>query len=233
MTTALSPPPPPRVTWTFHGTVLVHNYQETLDWLGRFCGCAALECSTADAPVYRIGGCCTLGDNLIELMEPYPAGAPTERALAKYGPSYYNLALQVADLKAACDFLNAHGAETTVPAEAGFTFTRPSHTCGIQLEWADRKNHDWDPRWGAVPPPGPRPLIEAPRMAWWGAMVADPAADAARLAELMGEPLAFLRPDAPDDEPVAAISLHDGLFMLYRLPAAPETEQRLWGKALR
>ena len=225
------PLPPPGVRWTFHGTILIENYAQALDWLGRFCGCVALQYVEADAPVWRRGGCCAIADNVLEFMEPNAEDAPTARALKKYGPAYYNLALQVEDLKEACAFFNANGAETTVPAERGFTFTRPSGTAGIQLEWADLES-EWDPRFGAAVPPGPDPLVPVPRVAWWGALVADPARDVERLALLCGSPPIFLRADAPDDEPVSAISLKDGLFMIYRLPADQAVEQRLWGKAL-
>jgi hypothetical protein len=222
--------PPPVLRGTFHGTALVENYDRALEWLGRFCGCVALEFSRMGAPGWRDGGCCAIGDSLIELAEPNGPDVPTMHTLRKYGPGYLNLALNVADLKAACAFLNSHGAETTVPPERGFTFTRPSGTQGVQLEWAAVQGA-WDPRFGAVAPPRPTPLIETPRIAWWGALVAEPEADAERLGLLMGSPPLFLRPDAADDEPVAAISLRDGLFVLYRLPAERQVEQRLWGKA--
>src|SRR5205085_1877824 len=102
------------------------------------------------------------------------------------------------DLAAACRFFNANGAEHTVPPERGFTFTRPSQTCGVQFEWADGERSWWDPKWGAPVPPGPTPLVDAPRMAWWGALLADPIADVERISLLCGTPPIFHRPDATD-----------------------------------
>jgi hypothetical protein len=222
---------PPRVRWTFHGTAAVRSYQATLDWLGRFVGCVALEVSDAPPPIARYGGCCWLGDSQIELAQPNAADTPTARFIERFGPGYLNLALQLDDLGIADAWFSAHGAKPTLPPDNGFTFTRPSETCGLQFEWADFSDQHWDPRQGGQIPLRPPALIDAPRIAHWGALVQDPAAAVARLAELWPAPLLFLREDAPLHEPAAALSLADGVLTLYRLPADSAEEARLWGRS--
>ncbi|MBV9994295.1 MAG: hypothetical protein JO127_03685 [Caulobacteraceae bacterium] len=223
--------PPPGIRWTFHGTALVENYHTAVEWLGRFIGLVPLESSDAGPPINRFGGCCTFGDTMLELMQSNDPNSSIGRWLAKSGPSFYNLAIQVADLVAAAEWLAKHEVGIVVPPENHFTFTRPSTSCGLHLEWADTHNPEWDPHFGHQPQPGPPPLIEAPRVAWWGALVEDPKASVERLAAIFGVRPSFVRLDAPDDQAVASLPLPDGFFNLYRLPADAETERRLWGSS--
>ncbi|WP_397589382.1 hypothetical protein [Sphingorhabdus sp.] len=219
----------PRVVWTFHGTALVRSYQGALDWLNRFTGCTALEFSDVGPPVARRGGCCTIGDNLIELMEPNDAASPGWRYLDRFGPGMFNLALQVNDAVAMSAALAERNAPVIFPPDDGFTFTHPAQTCGLQLEWADMKN-DWDPRFGAPVPPRSG-LVPALRVAWWGALVSDPAEAAARFSELWQPQVIHLDADAQGAAPGAMLSLNDGVLVLYRLPDSIEEEQALWGAA--
>ncbi|MBV9840895.1 MAG: VOC family protein [Sphingomonadaceae bacterium] len=219
----------PNVVWTFHGTALVRDYDRALAWLNRFTGCTALEMSDAGPPVSRKGGCCALGDNLIELMEPNDTTSSGARYLERYGPCLFNIALQVDDVQAMSDHLGAQGAPVTFPPDNGFTFTHPRDTCGLQLEWADRGS-DWDPRFGAPWPPA-NGLIETPRIAWWGALVADPQTAVKRLRELWPAPLLHLDAAAPPERPAALLSLEDGVLALYRLPATQDEERALWDSA--
>ena len=221
----------PRVRWTFHSTALVADYHAAVARLGRLMGLTPLECGNAGPPVSRLGGCCAFADSVLEVAEPNDPDSPLGRLLSRNGTSFLNLALQVDDLHATVAWLAGEGVETTVPPERGFTFGRPSTTCGLQIEWADLSRPDWDPRFGAALPPAPAHLIDTPRVAWWGALVADPQVSIPRLARLIGVEPAFLDLDAPDEAPLAALPLPDGVFHLYRLPAGLETERRLWGQA--
>jgi len=223
---------PPRVLWTFHGTAAVRSYREAVDWLGRFVGCVALEWSDAPPPVARIGGCCWLADSMLEIAEPNAPDTPTAKFLERFGPGYLNLALQLDGLGNANAWFAAHGATPSLPAENRFTFTRPSETCGLQFEWADLYSPGWDPHHGAKIPPQPAALIDTPRLAHWGALVADPKAAVARLKELCDMPLLFERYDAPAGQPAAAFSLTDGVMTLYRAPADADAAMRLWGTSV-
>lgn len=219
----------PQARWTFHGTAAVRNYAEALAWLDRFVGCKALEWSDAPPPVARIGGCCWLADNQIELAEPNAPGTPTAKFIDRFGPGYLNLAIQLDDLAAAHEWFTARGAEPVLPPDNHFTFTHPAHICGLQFEWADISGAEWDPRQGGQIPPLGQPLINAPRIAHWGAMVADPRAAAARITELCPMPVVLENFDAPPDEMAAALALPDGLLSIYRVPADEDEARRLWG----
>lgn len=219
----------PRVIGTFHGTALVRDYQAALDWLNRFTGCVALQYDDSGPPVSRRGGCCWIGDNLIELMEPNDAASPGGRYLARFGPGMFNLALQVDDVHRMSEMLAKRDAPVVFPPDHGFTFTRPGDTCGLQLEWASRES-EWDPRFGA-PVPAPGGLIPALRVAWWGGLVADPAAAAERLDALWQTRILHLDAAVGPDLIAAALSLEDGVLALYRLPAETEEERHLWGAA--
>jgi hypothetical protein len=222
----------PRVRWTFHGTACVESYTGALEWLGRFCGCRALEYTDNHDPlVARKGGVTWIGDNGLELMEPnHPDGGPG-KFLTRYGPGVYALALQVDDVRAAADALARRGARIVGDAQRGFVFTRPQDTCSVYLEWADT-SWSFDPRFGAPLPPPPRaPLIDVPRIAWWGALVIDPKQALGRLQELWPAPILLDRTGAGAEatEMAAALSVADGALALFRLPADAAQARALWG----
>ncbi|MCH2172925.1 hypothetical protein MK489_19280 [Myxococcota bacterium] len=224
---------PPRVRWTFHATATVRSYSETLEWLGRICGCRALEYSdNRDPLVARKGGVTWIGDNGLELMEPNdPAGGPG-RFLERFGPGLYGLALQVEDVTEAASWLESRGAGIVGDIESRFFFTKPQHTCSIYLEWAD-KPWSFDPRFGAeLPPPPVPPRIDVPRIAFWGALVADPAQALERLGELWPAPVAFTREGVSPDVAQAAVSVCDGLLALYPVPRDPAEMESLWGPSV-
>ena len=223
-------PAPPRVRWTFHGTAAVHSYDATLAWLERFCGCRALEYTdNSDPLVARKGGVTWIGDNGLELMEPNDPNGGPGRFLNRYGPGLYALALQVEDLAEAAAWLDDRGAGIVGETPRGFIFTRPQHTCSVYLEWAD-KDFEFDPRFGGpLPPPPADALIDVPRIAYWGALVSDPAAALERLQELWPAPVLSQRMDAAGSEPAAALSIADGVLALYRLPEEPEQTREIWG----
>jgi catechol 2,3-dioxygenase-like lactoylglutathione lyase family enzyme len=223
---------PPRVLWTFHGTAVVRSYRAALDWLGRMLGCRALEYSDNDDPlVARSGGVTWLCDSGLELMEPRSAEGAPARFLARFGPGVYGLALQVEDLDAAARHLRACGAQIVGDLSLGFCFTQPRDTASVYLEWAAKPWTEYDPRFGAaLPPPPGTPRIDAPRIACWAALVADPAAAAARLRELWAPaPLLVDEPGAPPDRPAAVIGIPDGALALYRMPPSAAATRALWG----
>jgi hypothetical protein len=222
----------PRVRWTFHGTACVRSYAEALAGLGRLAGCRALEYTDNHHPlVARKGGVTWIGDNGLELMEPnHPDGGPG-KFLARYGPGVYALALQVEDVRAAARWLASRGAGIVGDADRGFIFTRPQDSCSVYLEWADTP-WSFDPRFGApLPPPPAPPLIDVPRIAYWGALVADPKQALARLQELWPAPVLADRTGSagPPTEPAAVLSVCDGALALYPLPREPEQTRALWG----
>jgi hypothetical protein len=220
---------PPKIRRCFHGTAAVRSYADALAWLGRMVGCVALEFSDAPPPVARIGGCCFLGDSMIELAEPNAPETPTAKFLERFGPGYLNLAVHLDDLFVAHEWLTAHGAAPSIPPDRGFTFTRPNDTSGLQFEWANLNCPQWDPHDGAPMPPRPPALIDVPRLGEWGALVRDTREAVARFKELCDTPLLFERHDAPPDQPAAAFSLVDCVMTLYRLPDDAAEEMRLWG----
>ena len=223
-------PPPPHVRWTFHGTAVVHSYDAALAWLGRFCGCRALEYTdNSDPLVARKGGVTWIGDNGLELMEPNdPDGGPG-RFLSRYGPGLYALALQVDDVSEAAAWLADRGAGIVGETQRGFIFTKPQHTCSVYLEWADAP-FEFDPRFGALlPPPPTDALIDVPRIAYWGALVANPTAALGRLQELWPAPVLWENAGADGTAPTATLSIADGVLALYRLPEDPEETRELWG----
>ena len=223
-------PTPPHVRWTFHGTAVVHSYDAALAWLGRFCGCRALEYTdNSDPLVARKGGVTWIGDNGLELMEPNdPDGGPG-RFLSRYGPGLYALALQVDDVSEAAAWLADRGAGIVGETQRGFIFTKPQHTCSVYLEWADAP-FEFDPRFGALlPPPPADALIDVPRIAYWGALVANPKAALGRLQELWPAPVLWENAGADGTAPTATLSIADGALALYRLPEDPEETRELWG----
>jgi len=220
---------PPKVLYTFHPTAAVRSYEATIDWFARFTGCTIMEFSNAAPPVARSGGCNWLVDNQIELAEPNAPDTPTQKFLDRFGPGYLNLALMVDDLAVADEWFTAHGAKPTLPPATRFTFTRPAETCGLQFEWADFDDLSWDPRHNGRYPAKGTPLIDVARTAAWGALVADPRKAVARLRELTPMPIAFERYGAPAGEPAAGLSVGDCVLALYKVPATPEDEARLWG----
>jgi catechol 2,3-dioxygenase-like lactoylglutathione lyase family enzyme len=209
---------------------VVRSYADALAWLGRFCGCRALEYTDNDDPlVARKGGVTWIGDNGLELMEPKDPEAGPGRFLKRFGPGVYALALQVEDVHAAARWLETRGAGIVGDPARGFIFTRPQHTCSVYLEWADAR-WEFDPRFGAeLPAPTTPPLIDVPRIAYWGALAADPRETLLRLRELWPASVLLERPAADPATPAAALSVEDGVLALYPMPGDAAQMGRLWG----
>jgi hypothetical protein len=96
------------------------------------------------------------------------------------------------------------------------------------VEWASHVQAD-DPRWGAAEPAVVvEPVIAVEHMAFVAALVRDPVADAARLAEVLDTDVVQYVAEA-DDVPHAALDLGDCMLALYPIPSTPERSTSIWG----
>jgi hypothetical protein len=112
---------------------------------------------------------------------------------------------------------------------AHIAFTNPADTAGVVIEWFDDEDHELDPRFGApLPEPITPPILDVDRMAFGGAVVADPVGDAERLAALFGRGVTFVDELASPGSPVAGVSIGDMTMALYPIPD-PDASARLWG----
>src|SRR5262249_24745012 len=110
-------------------------------------------------------------------------------------------------------------------------FTRPADTGGLLLEWSAMRTDD-DPRFGALPSSSPvpeAPLAPATQYGFVSAVVDDPAATAAQLADLFGTEVVRHSPSAAPGEIAAIVSLVDTLLLLFALPA--DAGDWPWGSA--
>ncbi len=227
---------PPVLRWLFHGSAVVRDYHAAVEWLARYCGCRVLEYSESTDPIVaRNGGVTWIGDAGLELIEPtLPDGAPA-KFLERIGTGMYGIALQVEDLASTAAWLTDRGAEYAGTVPEGYIFTRPRHTAGVHLEWADKDFGDFDPHFGraALPPFTTPPLIDVRRVAYFGALVERPRQALARLRELC--PLAVLveEESAELDRMACAVSLIDSALALFTLPDNADECRRLWGLAPR
>jgi hypothetical protein len=89
---------------------------------------------------------------------------------------------------------------------------------------------DDDPRFGApVPPLVEQPVVMVERMAFVGAIVRDPAADGARLAEVLDTTLVEYDHGNAVDVAHRALDLGDCLLALYPIPPDEATSRAVWG----
>jgi hypothetical protein len=115
-----------------------------------------------------------------------------------------------------------------VQMPAGFGFSSPSTTAGIQFEWAGFTVAE-DPRLGAPTPAFSRtPVLEVTDLAFVGAVVADPREDARRLATLLDTEVTFEHPRVAPGEPVAGVSLGDCTLALFDLDS--DRSGLIWGR---
>jgi catechol 2,3-dioxygenase-like lactoylglutathione lyase family enzyme len=138
---------------------MVHNYDETIEVLGRIVGLRALE-YTSRVSTGRRSGMTWVGDNSLEAAQPIVAGHAAERFLARRGPGLHSYAFQVSDLEATIDLFAAAGVTMGVRPAPGFFFTDPRSTGGLLFEWSDF-TADEDPRTGAaLPARACEPMLE-------------------------------------------------------------------------
>jgi catechol 2,3-dioxygenase-like lactoylglutathione lyase family enzyme len=213
----------------YHATAMVRDYDAAVARLQELVGLRVLEYSAIDDPaIGRRGGMTWIGDGSLELAEPIVERAAPDRFVRRTGGGMQGLAVWVESFRATVDHVESLAAAMPVQMPAGFGFTSPRSTCGIQLEWSEFTVPE-DPRAGAPVPDHTRPpALDVIQLAFVGAVVDDPVGDARRLAALMATPVTFERPDAPLGEPVAGVSVGDCSLALYRLE--PATSEATWGR---
>lgn len=205
----------------FHATAMVRDYDAAVARLGELIGLRVLEYSAIDDPaIGRRGGMTWIGDGSLELAEPIVAGAPPDRFVQRTGGGMQGVALWVDDFAATVAHLASMEVPMPVRMPAGFGFSSPRATCGLQFEWSEFTVHE-DPRAGAPEPEHVRrPVLDVQRLAFVGAAVDEPIEVAARLAELFGTAVTFARPEAPTGEAAAGVSVGDCTLALFALAAA-------------
>ena len=220
-----------KVRWLFHATATVHDYDAALDWLGRFCGCVALDYSVQreDPLLGRRGGVTWIADTGLELMQPVVADSGPARFLRRVGPGLSGVGVQVSNLAEAVALFEREGIRVVGdPTGEGWCLTHPADTYGVSYEWAER-DFAFDPRVGReTPPRATPPLVDVRRVAYVGSLVTDAAGATDQLASLWDAPLLFVDPDASVTVPYAAFSLRDAVYQLYQLPEEGELAA-LWG----
>lgn len=213
----------------FHSTAMVPDYDHAVARLGELIGLRVLEYSEAHEPeIGRRGGMTWIGDGSLELCEPIVEGAAPDRFVTRTGGGMQGVAIWVEHFGATLAHLEAQGCAMPVRMPDGFGFSSPRTTCGIQLEWSEF-TVDEDPRAGAPEPAfAQAPVLEVTHHAFVGALVADPIADARRLAALLDTEVSFERGEGPAGEPAAGVSLGDCTLALY--PLRPRESPSLWGR---
>ena len=218
------------VRWMFHATAMGGDYDAILGPLQRLFGARVLHRQQLEEPVGRDGGMTWIGDNAIEIGAPYGDGSSVAQFVERLGGGMHSVAVQVDDLGTTLPRIEPLGVEVGARIGPDIVFTRPAATAGLVLEWASHVQDD-DPRWGApVPPYVEPPVVAVDRMAFVGALVRDPAADARRLAEVLDTTMVEYGDDATlADVPHAALDLGDCMLALYPLPPDEHTSLAVWG----
>jgi hypothetical protein len=139
----------------------------------------------------------------------------------------------VPDLAAAVAHFRTLGVEPVGDAEAHFLFTHPAGTAGLLLEWGDNVMPEFDPRFGAaLAPLDVDPLVDVRRVAWFGALVPDPRAAAARLRQLCRLDVLVDREAPSPTEPSVVLGLPDTCFALFALPSDEPTATAAWANPM-
>lgn len=219
------------VRWMFHATAMGPEYDEILDPLARLFGCRVLHRQQLEEPVGRDGGMTWIGDNSIEIGAPFGEGSSVAAFVERLGGGMHSVAVQVEDVPATLTRLAPLGVEVAARIAPDLVFTRPGGTAGLVFEWSSHVQPD-DPRFGApVPPFVVEPVVNVERMAFVGALVREPAADAERLAEVLDAELVTYDHGDAVDVPHRALDLGDCMLALYPIPPDEATSRAVWGGA--
>src|SRR5262249_61656666 len=126
-----------------------------------------------------------LGVNGVTWGHPLMPETATARFVERHGPGMHSIALQVEDLAATYEHLEAAGVRM-IPVNDRIAFSHPADTGGGFIEWFSDE-HGIDPHFGAsIPAPERSPLLRVDRMAFVGALVQSPNQLAHQLAGLCG-----------------------------------------------
>ncbi len=220
------------VRWCFHTTAMMTDYERTRDALIDLVGLRVLEDSRLEDPrLGRRGGMAQIADGILEIGEPIVEGGATDRFVKRFGSHMSSIALQVADIDATVAHLERHDVRVASRPMPEVVFTTPGDTAGISFEWYGGSSPR-DPRWGGpLPDLVKPPLLDVIEIAFAGCVVADPRADARRLAELCGTAVTFVDEAAEPGHPVAGISIGDCTLALFPLPESEHASHDLWAWA--
>jgi catechol 2,3-dioxygenase-like lactoylglutathione lyase family enzyme len=225
----------------WHSTAIEASYEELLAPLQTLFGAVVMHDHVSEDPaVGRRGGMVWLGDNSIEIGSPVGPRSPVRAFVDRLGGGMHSIALRVADLAETKHRLRERGVHLVADIGEHVTFSRPSDTAGLLVEWSALRTDD-DPRWGQLPDrPAEPPVAPARRYGFVTAAVEDPVAAAHQLAALFG--VDVLRGDegAPSSPVGAMVSLRDCVLVLLALPrpgtawpwGRPPTRPRFHGHGL-
>lgn len=210
--------PHPAIRWMFHATAMIDDYADARDRLVELFDLRVLEYTESTNPgIGRSGGMAWLGDNILEIGEPFVPGA-VERFVREHGGGMHSVAVQVSNLDETIAHLESSGVHVAARPGSDFCFTSPSGTAGVVVQWSQFESKD-DPRFGREMPDSraqdPTPVTA---ISFVGAIVERPEEAAERLAHLFGSSVTFVHPEAPIGEPRTGVSLGDCTLALYAMP---------------
>jgi len=177
--------------------------------------------------IERRGGMTWIGDNSIEIGEPFGETSPVHRFLARFEGGMHSVAVQVEDLDEALRRAESHGVRVADRPVPGVAFTRPGDTEGLLFEWNQNPQPD-DPRWGATSSPRQPSVLDPQHFAYVAALVPDPLSTASRLSEVLDTKWADLQGGGHDDAPWAAVGIGDCSLAFFPLPQA-DRASKIWG----
>ncbi len=103
------------VSWLFHSTAMVDDYDGAVAALTHLVGLEVLEYGESAEPgIGRRGGMAWAGDNAIEIGQPIVDGGAAQ-FVSRFGGGMHSVALQVADLEATVAFLDGNGVRIAAP----------------------------------------------------------------------------------------------------------------------
>lgn len=217
------------VRWMFHSTAMVPDYDRAITQLQAIAGLRVMECHESHLPeIGRRGGMTWLGDNSIEVGQPIVESGGAARFVARNGGGMHSIALQVSDIEATMEHIEASGVRIAARPLPEMCFTDPRDTGGVFFEWAAFEL-DVDPRFGGeLAEFRVEPILDIREHAFIGALVADPVRCADRYCQLLGTQVTFEQPDAGPESPRIGVSLGDCTLALYVM--APAESRALWGR---
>ena|SRR5436190_2729957 len=214
----------------FHATAMGQSYDAIVDPLARLFGCRVLHDNEIPiAGIERRGGMTWIADNSIEIGQPLGETSVVRRFVDRFGGGMHSVAVQVDDLDAALARAEQFGVRVASRIDWGLAFTSPRDTSGLLIEWFSKRQDD-DPRWGAPEPPFVvEPVVRPRHVAYVAAIVADPAATAEQLGDVLDTETSVFDAGGATDTVAAAVDLGDCMLALFPVPRSAGDSQRVWG----